>query len=695
MRKLIFGLLLLLSFTFAFSQRGFYEPIDLSKVKWCYDDFGAMYTFDDIPVQKIYEKYGFKPGQEWLEKVRLSALRLSSGCSGSFVSRDGLIMTNHHCVRSLLKTIEKPGENIYRDGFYADTSKTGERRIPDFYVEQLIKIIDVTEQIHQAMQQGEDESQKVAYKNAKIEELEKKYSNPKKNIVAKVITLYYGGKYSLYIYKRYTDVRLVMVPDVQIAATGWDWDNFTYPRYELDFAFLRAYENGKPAKIKHYFTWSEKGAREGEPIFVVGNPGNTDRLLSVAQLEFYKDYRLPIILHYFNQRYDAQFKYFQNHPEHYARELSTLLSIANGRKYYAGLYKALRDDYIMTKKRSFEADLKRMVKNDPELARNYGEIWNRIDSVIDDLSGFYQNYLFASLLTRMPSNIWHTALNLYRYAQNPDKGASFDQIYQPVDDQEREQYNVQAIRDFIYKVKGEDCSILRLFEKDKDPYQSLKKVTKLDDPDFVKELYEVGPAAILDSDDPLLIAVANIYKTLDNYGERYRRDMDRLEVLNQQLGYLIYLTFGNKIPPDATFSLRFQPGTIKGYEYNGTLAPGKTTYYGLYDRYYSFGQKNYPWGLHPRWQHPPKQLDLKTFVGFASTNDIVGGNSGSAVINKDLQIVGLIHDGNIESLAGAYIFLEDDNRAVATDSWGLIEALKYVYKTGNLVQELLTSKRPK
>ncbi len=694
MKRFAWITLFLLLITQVFAQRGFYQPIDLDKVHWCYDDFGAMYTFDAVPAQKVYQKYGFLPTEKWLEKVRLSALRLSSGCSGSFVSQDGLIMTNHHCVRSLLKTIEKPGENIYRDGFYADTSSTGERRIPNFYVEQLRKIIDVTDEIHNAMAAGQTESEKVKLKREKIKELEKKYSNPKKNIVAKVITLYYGGKYSLYIYKRYTDVRLVMVPDVQIAATGWDWDNFTYPRYELDFAFLRAYENGKPVKVKNYFTWSDKGAEPGEPIFVVGNPGNTDRLLSVHQLEFFRNYRLPTILHYFNARYDAQFKYFENHPEHFARELSTLLSIANGRKYYAGLYKALRDDYIMTKKRSFENDLRQKVKNNPDLNAKYGKIWDQIDSTLNDMTDFYANYLFASLLTRMPSNIWQTAINLYQYAENPDKPKSFDDIFKPVTDQEREQYNVTAIRDFIYSVRGDNCSILRLFENGDDPYQSLLKTTQLDDEKFVRDLYNVGPAAILESEDPLLIAVGNIFKTLKNNSARLKADNDKLEVLNQQLGYLIYLAYGDSIPPDATFSLRFQPGTIKGYEYNGTLAPGKTTFYGMYDRYYSFGQKNYPWGLHPRWLNPPKEFDLKTFVGFASTNDIVGGNSGSAVINKDLQIVGLIHDGNIESLAGAYIFLEDDNRAVASDSWGLIEALKYIYKTDNLVQELLTNKKP-
>ena len=693
-RKVFATLTLVLILISGYSQRGFYKPIDLSKVHWCYEDFGQMYTFDNVPVDKIYKQYGFQPTGKWLEKVRLAAVRLSTGCSGSFVSRDGLIMTNHHCVRALLKTIERPGENIYRDGFYADTSATGERRIPNLYVEQLIKIIDVTDQVHQAMNQGQTDSEKVALKKQIIKKLEKKYSNPKKNIVAQVITLYYGGKYSLYVYKRYTDVRLVMVPDVQIASTGWDWDNFTYPRYELDFAFLRAYENGKPVKVKNYFTWSKQGAKPDQTVFVVGNPGNTDRLLSVEQLEFFKNYRIPVILYYLDALYDAQYEYFKTHPQNKARELSHLLGIANGRKYYAGLYKALRDPYIMAKKNSFEKDLKKRVKADSALSAKYGDIWTQIQSTLDDMKQFYEKYLLASLLLRMPSAPWQTAKNLYLYA-NGQLNKPFNELYVPIKDSAREALNARAIVEFIRSVKGENCSILYMFENGSDPYASLLKSTSLDDRNFAKELYDVGAAAILDSDDPLIIAMQNIYKTINQSKQRLQNDENKLEVLNQKLGYLIYLVYGDTIPPDATFSLRFQPGKIKGYEYNGTLAPPKTTFYGLYDRYYSFGQKAYPWGLHPRWLNPPKQFKLKTFVGFASTNDIVGGNSGSPVINKDLQIVGIVHDGNIESLAGAYIYLPDDNRAVASDSWGMIEALKYIYKTDKLVKELQTSKMPK
>ncbi len=689
----ILGLFLLMTGPL-YAQRGLYEPIDLARVQWSLDDFGRMYTFDDVPVDKIQEEFGFLPTDKWLKEVRLSAVQFGGGCSGSFVSADGLIMTNHHCVRSRLKDIERQGENIYRDGFYAQSLEQ-ERRFPGLYVDQLIDIKDVTSIVFDAMSKGETAEEKVKLKDDVIKELEQKYSKPKKHIIAKVVKLYNGGKYSLYIYKRYDDIRLVMAPDVQITATGWDWDNFTYPRYELDFAFVRAYENGKPAKIKHYFTWSEKGASENEPVFVIGRPGNTDRLLSVKELEFYRDVRHPLILNYFNQRYNAQYKYFINHPERQAHELSTLLSIANGRKYYAGIYMALRDDYIMAKKKSFEQALKDSVMNNPGLRAQYGHLWDHIDSIINQLYKIDPQYLFASLLSRMPSAAWQTAFNLYRYADG-DESMGFDKVFVPVTDAEREQYNVQAIADFLYKVKGEDCFILQsLFRNDEDAYQSLKKVTKLYDRDFVQELYNLGAAEIMQSEDPLLIVVRSIMKTIKDNSATRQKLMAELEVDNQELGYLIFKVYGTHIPPDATLTLRITPGFIRGYEYNGTLAPGKTTYYGLYDRYYSFGQKSYPWGLHPRWQKPPQGLDLSVPMCFASTNDIVGGNSGSAVINKDRQIVGLIHDGNLESLAGAYIFLEDDNRAIATDSWGLMEALKHVYKTDRLIKEIQTGHLPK
>ncbi len=544
------------------AQRSIYNPIDYNKVKYSPNDFGSMWTFDAVPIAKYEKKYGFKPDKKWLTKVQKSALQLGRGCSASFISEDGLIMTNHHCIRGRLKEIKKEGENLMRDGYYAKTLKD-ERRFPNLYADQLISITDVTDEILKAISKGKTDSEKISLKDKKINKIIEKH-NKKSDMIYKVVTLYNGGKYSLYEYKRYNDIRLVMAPDVQIAATGWDWDNFTYPRYELDFAFLRAYDKkGNPVKVKNYFTWSKKGADAGEAIFIIGRPGNTDRMLSIKQLEYFRDISYPRILNILNNRYYKAFNEYENVKENRAEALGSLLSVANGRKVYAGLLQSLNDKYIMTKKQDFENILKAKVKADKTLNKKYGEIWNDISLIINKL-------------TERSGN-------------------------------------------------------------------------------------------------------SNEHK-------------NSLEVLNQKLGRLIFEVYGTELPPDATLTLRISDGVIKNYEYNGTIAPGKSTYYGLWDRYYSFGQKEYPWGLHERWKKPPKGLDLSIPMGFASTNDMVGGNSGSAVINKNAEVVGLIHDGNIESLAGSYIFLEEDNRAVSTDSWGLMEALKLVYKTDRLVNEILNSK---
>lgn len=565
MKKLIkqltvsFLLILVLSTINAQAQKTIYKPLDLSKVEFSFDDFGSMWTFDAVPLQKYEKEYGFKPDQKWLDDVQKSALQFGRGCSGSFVSANGLIMTNHHCIRGRLKSIEKEGEHLMRDGFYAKTLDD-ERKIENLYVDQLISITDVTNVVRKAIAKGKTDASKIELKNEKINKLIKKHEK-KTGLTCKVVTLYNGGKYSLYAYKRYNDIRLVMAPDLQIAATGWDWDNFTYPRYELDFAFCRAYDNnGKPVNVDNYFTWSKKGASQNEAIFIIGRPGNTDRLLSMKELEYFRDIRHPAILNAMNDRYMKYLKIYKENKT--LKNLETLFSVSNGRKSYAGKLIGLNDAYIMNKKYDFENKLKAKVKADELLNKEYGHIWNDINSIID-------------------------------------------------------------------KIKSDPKS---------------------------KEL------------------------------------KNSLEVLNQKLGRLIYEVYQNQIPPDATSTIRISDGVIKNYEYNGTIAPGKTTYFGLWDRYYSFGQKDYPWGLHDRWKKVPEGMDLSIPIGFASTNDMVGGNSGSAVINKNAEVVGLIHDGNLESLAGAFIFLSENNRAVATDSWGLMEALKLVYKTDRLINELENGK---
>lgn len=681
-----------------------YEPVDISKVKFDLKEMGTMWTFDAVPLDYFEKKYGFRPTQEWLDDVMKSALQFGGGCSAAFVSEDGLIMTNHHCARNVLLGLSPKGENYLRDGYYAKTMEE-EIKVSRLFVDQLVKIVDVTEEVLAAFKSGSTDEEKIKNRSAKISEIEKKNSDVT-GLVCKVVELYKGGKYSLYLYKRYNDIRLVMSPDFQIAATGWDWDNFTYPRYELDFMFFRAYENDKPVKTDHFFKFSAKGAEEGEPIFVVGRPGSTQRLLSVAQLEFFRDKQYKYMLAMLNESYNNAFEQFQAHPEKFDEMLNNVLGVGNGRKSFAGRYLGLRDELIMAKRRDFEKQLIEKVNNDPVLKSKYGHVWTSIQRAINELSGFYGELLALGLRSpyiTLAQNIITYANQMKlpedkrepRFSKDSLK-VTLDKLFPSSLDKDAENRNLRAAANYLNFILGSDHFITNVLFNGKrgdDAVAYLNSKSGLTSKEkYLKFIKENTPDQILNSNDPFIKFVNYVTKKRAELEPKNREIQNTLAVLNQQLGELVFTIYGNQIPPDATSSLRISDGVIAGYEYNGTLAPGKTTYFGLWDRWYSFGKKAYPWGLHPRWQKIPEGFDLSIPVGFASTNDIVGGNSGSSVINRNKEVVGLVHDGNLESLAGDFIFLESNNRTVATDSWGLMEALKFIYKTDRLVNELQQGK---
>lgn len=682
------------------NAQSIYEPVDISKVKSESKQMGTMWTFDAVPLDHFENTYGFRPSEEWLEDVMKSALQFGRGCSAAFVSEDGLIMTNHHCARNVLLGLSPKGENYLRDGYYANTQGQ-EIKVPRLFVDQLIKIYDVTDEVLEAFKSGNTNEEKIKNRSAKILEIENRFAKDT-GLVCNVIELYKGGKYSLYAYKRYSDIRLVMAPDFQIAATGWDWDNFTYPRYELDFMFFRAYENDKPVKTNHFFKFSAKGAEEGEPIFVVGRPGSTQRLLSVAQLEFFRDKQYKNFLVMLNESYKNAFEQFQAHPEKFDEMLNSVLGVGNSRKSIAGRYMGLRDELIMAKKRDFEKELIAKVNSDPALKDKYGHIWTSIQSVINELNGFYNDYLALGLRSPFIT----LAQDLIKYANQMklpedqrEKKFSKDSLNITIDklfpiniDFETENRSLRASVNYLHVILGSDHFIIKELFGGRNGHEAiafLHAASNLTTKEkFDKFHKENTPDQILNSNDPLIKFVNYVTKKRVELDPKNREIQNTLAVLNQQLGEVVFSVYGNQIPPDATSTLRISDGVIAGYEYNGTLAPGKTTYFGLWDRWYSFGKKPYPWGLHPRWQTIPEGFDLSVPIGFASTNDIVGGNSGSSVINKNKEVVGLVHDGNLESLAGDFIFLESNNRTVATDSWGLMEALKHVYKTDRLLKEL-------
>ncbi|MEE9432533.1 MAG: S46 family peptidase [Melioribacteraceae bacterium] len=701
--KIVFITTLFLS-NFIFPQSNFYEPTVDSLAKWSIEDFGKMWTFDSVPIEDFKTQYGFEATEEWLDDVQKSALQFGGGCSAAFVSASGLIMTNHHCGRGQLGGLQKEGEELLKDGFYASTLEE-ERKVQNLFVDQLILIEDVTDEIKTAMSAGETDTEKIKLRDDKKTELIKQY-NEQTELNCKIVTLYNGGKFSLYGYKRYNDIRLVMAPDFQIAATGWDWDNFTYPRYELDFMFYRAYdEDGNPIENDNYFKWSKKGAKVDEPIFVVGRPGRTDRLVTTTQLEYFRDKVYPNSLIGFNAIYNAYFDLYQKKPDD-ANLLNRVMGWGNARKSYAGRLAGLKNDFIMAKKKDFEKEFKLKVKSDKELNKKYGHLWEAIENVITPLTKL-QDDRTISRFSRFIKPVYFTLadeiikiadqkklLNDERLESYKDeKIDSTIATKFPKEIDAELQYNLLLANvEFVTKILVDDHPLIKKVygsKKGKDAVGSFLANSKLVTEDGFLEMTKLNADEILNSEDPFINFSIMVSKRNDEIRNEVKELTNTLTLLNQQLGEAIFEIYGNKISPDATLTLRISDGRIKGYEYNGTIAPGKTTYYGLWDRYESFNKKTYPWGLHERWKTPPSELDLSTHIGFASTNDIVGGNSGSSVININQEVVGLVHDGNIESLAGHTIFLEENNRTVATDSDGLIQALKYIYKTDRLVEELL------
>lgn len=671
-------------------------------------DFGKMWTFDDLPLDYFLDEYGFEPTDEWIEKLQKAALQFGGGCSAAFVSEDGLIMTNHHCARGGIVSVQEEGEDLLKDGFYAETLED-ERKIERLFVDQLIKIIDVTDKINIAMNQFETDNEKVEAKNEEIKNIENKYSE-ETGLVAKVVTLYNGGKYSLYLYKRYNDIRLVMAPEFQIASTGWDWDNFTYPRYELDFMFVRAYdENGEPMKVEHFFKYNFEGAVEGEPIFIIGRPGSTNRQLSVAELEYIRDIQNPFMIQYLDEVYNAYFEMFEKYPERESELLNRVMGFGNSRKVFHGRQDGITDETLMNRKKLFEEKLRNIVENDLELNSEYGYLWNRLENLFSEKRELgYKEFLYNLIPWGRPKYL-QMAKELYELVNelnmpNDERKEKFKednlkttlgQIYPEDFDEELERKILRAFVSSVnFELGAENPLTKKLFngKKGNEAVDYILSNSFLSTREKVLAIAEMSHDEIHNQNDPFIYFIENTNDELEEIIEKNKEINQALTVLNQQLGKLIVKIYGDQIPPDATSTLRLSDGVIKGYEYNGTIAPGKTTYYGLYDRYFSFGQKLYPWGLTPNWQTPPDGLELSTPINFAATLDIVGGNSGSSIVNKNGEVIGLVFDGNMESLAGNYLFIPENNRAVAVDSKGLIESLKHVYKTDRLIKELLNGK---
>ncbi|MEJ5261185.1 MAG: S46 family peptidase [Ignavibacterium sp.] len=665
-------------------------------------DMGKMWTFENPPVKYFQEEYGFTPSEQWLEKMQKSALKFGGGCSASFISEDGLIMTNHHCVRGILPNVQKENENILRDGFYA-SEFSEERRVPNLKVEQLLIIKDISDEIHSEMSKGKSDAEKIELREKKIEEIKTKFYQENPELVFKVISLYNGGKYSLYGYKVYDDIRLVFVPELSVAKLGGDYDNFTYPRYGLDCAFLRAYENDKPIKTNFYFSWNLDGITEDQPVFVVGNPGSTDRINTMAQIEFERDVRYPMMVKMLKDLYKIYEGLVHETKAEDYKLIARLYSIGNALKVYEGTYKGLLDPYLIARKKDFERQFKNAVINNPELNSKYGNIWSELAQLRSEarktankifaytISGFYspQYLIIASKLYDLAKDLKDGKISKDNFENEAQK------IY-PSDLNHQLQKKLTLLQLKIWKDNlASDSEILKHLIGNNDIDKSAENILSnsyLTSQEKFNELVKKPVDEILSSDDPFIYFVRTTKDDFQNMLNENKERNQREEILNQMLGEALYAVYGDAIPPDATGTLRISDGIVKGYDYNGTRAPIKTTFYGALDRYYSFDKK-FPFNLPAYWENLPEEFDLSTPLNFISTNDIIGGNSGSAVLNINAEVVGLAFDGNIESLPANFIFTTEANRTVSVSALGMIEAIRDLYKATNLTEEILSGRR--
>ncbi len=670
------------------------------------EQFGKMYSFHNIPIERINKEYNTNLTNDWYNDVMKGALQLGYGCSGSFVSLDGLIMTNHHCVRDIALQAQIKGEDFLQNGFYAENLED-ERKIPNLFVDQLLYTENITSSILDDFVNSLSDSEKRELINSKIDSIESHYSKTTK-LVCKVIPLYGGAKYILHSYKRYSDIRLVMLPEFQIASTGWDWDNFTYPRYELDFAFLRAYdENNNPVKTTDMFKFNLEGAVKNELTFVIGRPGNTDRLYTSYQLEYLKKFSIAKRYSFIKSVYDTYFFEYTSGNSQDQKMLNSLMGIGNSKKAYEGMYKALNSDNLFEVKKELENYVSKKIFEDAVLAKKYGHVLESLKTVFEEYSKIGNEFESLQNLRRSQVIYWDVPMKVIKYIEQiklPDSLRDYDYkesrlfkfkeelLSKNLEDELQKKLFVSIV-EYLNNNLSDKNNLFKTDKGIKSFSEDLINNSFLANKEKIKIFLDSDNANINLTDDPLLKILINFNNRLKELSLKAEELNSTVENLNRLYNDMLFAVFGENISPDATATLRITDGVAKGYEYNGTTAPAKTTYFGMYDRYYSFGENTYPWGLPNNWLAKKDSINLATPLNFASTHDIVGGNSGSAAINTKKEVVGLIFDGNYESLAGFYFYDPTTNRAIGIDSKGLITALKYIYNTKRLVEELQNGKR--
>ena len=664
----------------------------------------GMWLFNKAPVDKIKARYGFEPSQQWLDHVRLGSVRFNNGGSGSFVSADGLTFTNHHVGAGCVQELSTKEKDYMKLGFYART-RAEEAKCPALELNVLQEIEDVTAKVEAAVKSGMAASQAGTARRAMMSQLENECTEQSK-LRCDIVTLYAGGMYHLYKYKKYTDVRLVFAPEFQIAFFGGDPDNFEFPRYDLDITFFRVYENDKPAQLGNkYLKWAKNGVKEGDLIFVSGHPGRTERLLTLSQLEFLRDVRYPFLLTSFERRIAMLKKFAAESPENARIAQELIFGLENSYKAYKGQNEGLNDKALMDKKTAEEKQLRSAF-----LQKNGGsDPWAEIQKAmtvqkkaflpqmfVENLGGFrgtlnqYARYIVRAAGERQKPNA--DRLREFRESALPSMEQSLlstAPIYKSLD--------TLVFIDSLIEMRdrlGADHPVVTNVLKGRTPEQVAKEAiaaTKLDQVDVRRQLWEGGAAAVKASDDPLISLMRDIEP--EALAIRKQMDDEITSVVTHnsaEIAKARFAQFGTSVMPDATFTLRLSYGAVKGYEQNGQPVKWFTTMGGSYDHAAKHGNKD-PYELPKSWIDAKPKLDLKTPYNYVTTADIIGGNSGSPTVNRAGEVVGIVFDGNIQSLVGNFIYDERQNRAVHVDSRAIIESLRKIYQADALANELTSN----
>ena len=656
----------------------------------------GMWLFNALPKKQLASKYQFEPTQAWVDHVMLSSVRFNSGGSASFVSSNGLVLTNHHVAADTLFKLSTAEHNYNEDGFLA---KSLQEEIPatDLELNQLISIEDVTAKVNEAVKADMAPADAFKARQATMAQIEKE-SLDKTGLRSDVVTLYGGGRYHLYRYKKYTDVRLVWAPEAASAFFGGDADNFEYPRYCLDVTLFRVYEDGKPAKIDHFLKMDPDGAKDGDLVFVSGNPGRTRRILTSDAVEFQRDTSLPRTLNLLRRREIALQQYGLEGPEQTRRGRDDLFGVQNSRKAYTGMLAGIQDPSFIEAKRKNEQDIFKTLQADPKLA-GLAKAWETIsdlqskrrDMVLKSASLRTQLTGFAEKIVLMATEDAKPSAQRLREFRDSARQSLEQELFSEVpvyDDLERALLADELSR--LAEDRGGNDPLVQSVLAGKNPRTRAAEIiagTKLHTAQGRKELAKLGLEGIKNSTDPLVVLLRSLEP-------EYRKIREATEAIDEQerqayakVTEAKFAAGGDSVYPDATFTLRLSYGAVSGYQSKGKAIPAHTKIGGAFEHEKVHLQKD-PWVLPKSWHAAKDSLNPDTPFNFVATADIIGGNSGSPVVSRDGAMVGIIFDGNIESLPGDFYYSDQQARSVSVHIAGVLEAMRKIYQAGHLADQM-------